>query len=313
MRFILSSLFMLISWVAIAQAQVTSSAISIQGIAKSTTNVALANETNLSCQFEIYYLGEGNEEKSLLSETVDLRTDAYGVFQYVLEIDETIFHKIGNTEAYIKVSHRGEAFTNEKLGVVPYAIYAQNSFITGSIVAFVGNNIQNANNGGDVPSGWLYCDGSQIPSGAQYDALRELIGNNVPDLRGWMLRGTGESGDNEDYIGPSLGTTQAGSFKFHLHDINNMTTNFEGSHSHNLRVYSWQSYSNEPEGVNDDDFKIISDDHAQLSWREGDLEDNGNHSHLAFGFTQYQSSVTPVATQFFNRPVNYGVAYIIKI
>jgi len=313
MRYILFYLFLVFSSIVMAQAHVTSSAISIQGIAKNSTNVALANETNLSCQFVIYYLGEGNAEKSLLSETVNLRTDAYGVFQYVLSIDEEIFHKIGNTEAYIKVSHRGEAFTNEKLGVVPYALYAQNSFITGSIVAFVGNNIQNATNGGDIPSGWLYCDGSQIPSGAQYDALRDLVGNNVPDLRGWMLRGTGESGDNEDYVGPSLGTTQAGNFKLHGHEIQNMQTNQAGYHSHDIRVYQWQDYNNQPEGVNDDDYKIITDDHPYLSWREDDLEDNGNHEHVVVGFTQYQSEISPAVSKFFNRPVNYGVAYIIKL
>ena len=38
-----------------------------------------------------------------------------------------------------------------------------------------------------VPTGWLECDGSAIPS--QYTALIALIGSYTPDLRGEFIRG----------------------------------------------------------------------------------------------------------------------------
>jgi hypothetical protein len=41
-----------------------------------------------------------------------------------------------------------------------------------------------------IPNGWLRCDGSAIPAGNQYNALRTLLGTTtVPDLRGQFLRG----------------------------------------------------------------------------------------------------------------------------
>lgn len=299
----------LLSFVVFSQANVTSSAISVQGIAKTETNVALANINNLSCDFDLYFLGEGNQEISLLSVRDQVKTDSYGVFQYVLSINQEIFHKIGNTQAYLKVSSGGEVFVNERLGVAPYAFYAQNGFITGSIVAYTGSVATS----GDIPEGWLYCNGANIPSGERYQALRDLIGNSVPDLRGWFLRGTGESGENENYVGPDLGSTQGSMFKEHKHSLD-ITSQADGRHSHRIRTYGWQSKGNEPEGRNDDDFRIVSDNHrSQLTWRPDDLEENGEHSHALIGYTQFQSGPSNSSTIFNVRPVNYGVAYLIKI
>ena len=40
-----------------------------------------------------------------------------------------------------------------------------------------------------IPNGWLECDGSAIPAGAKFDALRALLGTaNLPDLRGLFSR-----------------------------------------------------------------------------------------------------------------------------
>ena len=40
-----------------------------------------------------------------------------------------------------------------------------------------------------IPNGWLECDGSAIPAGAKFDALRTLLGTaNLPDLRGLFSR-----------------------------------------------------------------------------------------------------------------------------
>lgn len=65
----------------------------------------------------------------------------------------------------------------------------------GSIVPYGGSILEQD----DVPDGWLLCDGSVIPDGEHYGALRELLrstawGNTgaqvrLPDLRGMFLRG----------------------------------------------------------------------------------------------------------------------------
>ena len=52
----------------------------------------------------------------------------------------------------------------------------------------VGTIIQHASV--QAPPGYLFCDGSLIPAGSQYDDLRALIGPNVPDLIGHFLRGS---------------------------------------------------------------------------------------------------------------------------
>lgn len=48
----------------------------------------------------------------------------------------------------------------------------------GTIVAYFGTI---------APAGWLVCDGTPIPQGEQYNALRALVGPNTPDLRGRVI------------------------------------------------------------------------------------------------------------------------------
>jgi len=81
-----------------------------------------------------------------------------------------------------------------------------NSFVpTGAIMAFGMNS---------VPTGWLACNG-QSTSG--YTALAALVGANVPDLRGYFVRGFGTNGDG--VVSGAFGTTQADDLKSHNHNI----------------------------------------------------------------------------------------------
>jgi len=48
----------------------------------------------------------------------------------------------------------------------------------GTIAAFFGTA---------APAGWLICDGTPIPQGEEYNALRALVGPNTPDLRGRVI------------------------------------------------------------------------------------------------------------------------------
>ena len=78
-----------------------------------------------------------------------------------------------------------------------------------------------------APTGWLSCDGSAV-SRTTYAALFAAIGTlygagdgsttfNIPDYRGYFLRGTGTNGDGA--VGPSVGTKQADSYLNHSHTV----------------------------------------------------------------------------------------------
>jgi hypothetical protein len=65
-----------------------------------------------------------------------------------------------------------------------------------------------------VPAGWLACDGQ---STAAYPALAALVGANVPDLRGYFVRGTGTNSDGT--VSGAFGAKQTDEFKSHNHNI----------------------------------------------------------------------------------------------
>ena len=283
------------------QANVTSSGISVQGIARDENNTALANEDQLSLKFKIYYLDNSNSEQTILNKTGNVRTDAFGVFAFVIDVTESAYMKIANAEAYLKISQGDIVFSNEKLHAVPYAIHAQNGAPTGSITAFTGE-------ASEVPQGWLLCNGASIPSGAYYDKLRELVGNNTPDLRAMFLRGTGENtvtreSDNysKTYIGPGLGGYVLDQMEQHRHSIN-ILSNERGGHRHAIRRDSYGSgdgYAMVGTGGNDEGFYDENNDALMRA--------AGLHTHTVSGNTSNWGYGDE------SRPVNYGVNWIIKI
>ena len=280
------------------QANVTSSGISIQGIARDENNSALANEDQLGLNFKLYYLDNSNTEQTILNRTGNVRTDAFGVFAYVIEITESAYIKIANTEAYLKVSQGDIVFSNEKLHAVPYAIHAQNGAPTGSIAPFAGTSI---------PVGWLLCDGSAIPNNAFHQRLRDLVGANTPDLRGVFLRGTGTYDSN--HSGPALGEFQTDEFQEHAHGAGQLSTSQSGRHIHPIRA------DGNPTGNSDNDgHAVVGTDHADEGlvdfsenqwWRPIDWA--GEHTHNITGSTSVRGDATET------RPVNYGINWIIKI
>jgi Phage Tail Collar Domain len=107
----------------------------------------------------------------------------------------------------------------------PYAVRvdrALHGFPTGAIVAYW--NVPSS--GGaiyiccPVPQGWIVCDGSAVPAGDRYEALRVLVGDRVPDLRGMFLRGlnSGRTHFDGDTESRTIGSYQSDSMEFHEHD-----------------------------------------------------------------------------------------------
>lgn len=276
-----------------AQTNVTSSGMSIQGIARDETNAALANIDQLSLVFTVYYLGTGNSEQLILTKTANVKTDNFGVFSYVLDIDQTQYNLVSTHSAYLKVVQGSVVFSNEKLQAVPYAIFAQNGVPTGSIMPFVGSV---------APNGWLLCDGSTFADNANTANLKALLGGTTtPNLRGLFLRGAGQGTNG---TGPAIKSVQLDDIKSHLHKVD-ITTSNNGSHSHTIN-----RKSNGDNGAYDASDAHRSENSA-VTTNRSDLgpfstSSNGDHNHSYSGDTGFTGSTE-------TRPVNYGVNYIIKI
>lgn len=270
-----------------AQTSVTSSGLSIQGIARDENNSAIANYTNLELVFKIYYKATGDVEETILTKTENVITDNFGVFSYVLVIDPEEYNLISSYPAYLRVAQDNVIFSDEKLQSVPYAIHAQNGVPTGSIMPFIGSV---------APNGWLLCDGSSFDDNASTANLKALLGStNTPNLQGLFLRGTGSAGTGK--VGPALKTIQEDDVKAHAHGVN-LTTNSTGNHSHGITVRTNNLNNVKNDGNNDN---------AWRGYANGATSEAGNHNHTVTGNTANNGSTTET------RPINYGVNYIIKL
>lgn len=106
----------------------------------------------------------------------------------------------------------------------------------GTIVAYFGNNTE-------PPTGWLYCDGGEIPGDARYQPLREFLGKlsyldasikeakgfHTPNLTGAFLRGlnipalTGAGRDPD--VNRLLGSFQDDGLQSHVHPVDKIEAN----------------------------------------------------------------------------------------
>lgn len=272
-----------------AQTNVTTSGMSIQGIARDETNAAVANIDQLALVFTVYYLGTGNSEQLILNKTANVRTDNFGVFSYVLDIDQLQYNQISTQSAYLKVVQGSVVFSNEKLQAVPYAIFAQNGVPTGSIMPFIGTV---------APNGWLLCNGSTFADNVNTANLKALLGGlTTPDLRAMFLRGVG-SGNGK--VGPTLKTVQLDDINSHLHVVN-LNTDSKGAHTHNTG-FGNDDYN----GTRGSNKNGLEDDVDGANTRSLETDSAGNHIHNVSGSTWATGGTE-------TRPINYGVNYIIKI
>ncbi len=284
----LTFLIFLISSTNYAQSSASQAGIAVQGIARDANNSALAN-TNISFTFDLYYLNVSSTEVPIYSQTLNLDTDAFGVFSHTIDPTAVNSPKFSNNQAFLRIKKGTEIISDEKLKHVPYAIAANNGVPTGSIMPFIGTV---------APAGWVLCDGTALPSTAT--ELIALVGNNAPNLQGMFLRGTGTNPVNSQ-AGPALKATQGDDFKSHLHSSGDLNAVSAGAHTHNMN-FTWDwSYGNSDNG-----------DDRRYGYQGGDGSINqtstsaGAHEHSLNGNTGSTG-----ATE--TRPVNYGVNYIIKL
>lgn len=275
-----------------AQNPASSVNIPVQGIARDANNTARTGQ-DVAFIFEFYYLDSGTEFPILSAIEQTLRTDAYGVFSTSLVLGGDKSYLIANNRTHLRISVRNQTgggttiISNEPLSHVPYAVAANNGVPTGSIMPFMGAT---------APPGWLLCDGSAIPTGADFDPLRNLLGNaNTPNLQGLFLRGIGQYDANR--VGPAaLGDIQGDDNKSHSHGNNIRVRDGAGSHSHTMFLGDGGgSTRNTPVGGD-----------AIGSTGNGQTRDSGSHNHTMEG-SIHSSGGTE------SRPINYGVNYIIKL
>lgn len=279
-----------------AQAIISSSNIALQGLLKNDQGEPVANVYGLELDFEIYYLDSSNSEVSIKSISGEVKTDAYGVFNYVINLSSSQVETIGFYPSYAKILVDNTTIFDQQLRAVPYAIHAKNGYPTGTVMPFVGDQ---------APAGWLLCDGEAIPDNYFHQSLIDLIGSNTPNLKAVFLRGTGtRSVSGKSYSGEDLGEYGYDRNVNHNHGVN-LTTSENGEHRHAIRRDSygsgdgWAMYST---GGNDEGFYNESDDDLMAR--------NPAHQHNFNGNTGYAGSYTNTWEQ---RPVNYGINYIIKI
>jgi len=54
---------------------------------------------------------------------------------------------------------------------------------------------------------WLECNGQAIPTGIEYEEIRQIYGANLPDFRGMFLRGYGKEIPHTQENGTAIGVT----------------------------------------------------------------------------------------------------------
>jgi microcystin-dependent protein len=294
-------------------AQTSDLGFSFQGYGIDPDGKALGT-TNITVKFTLSKAG------ATFTEEHELTTDVFGVFTAVIGnssvAKNAAFAKLNFTDlttanlftlkVEVKKTSNGTYTTisNEPLKAVPYARAAANGNPVGTILIFAGDL-------GNVPAGWLPCDGEPI-SKATYSQLYTAIGDawgtpnstsfNVPDLRGMFLRGV-DAGANVDpeagartaangngNTGDLVGTIQSNEVQGHGHDI----TDPEHNHTNG-------------------DYDQLLNDQSPLTSIDAEIRAGAAN---IFSAKPMQPSATGItvdsSTGTETRPINAAVHYIIK-
>ena len=165
-------------------------------------------------------------------------------------------------------------------------VKTNNSLVpTGAIMAFGMNS---------VPTGWLECNGQSTTG---YTALAALVGANVPDLRGYFVRGSGTNGDT--VASGAFGAKQVTDNLSHNHSV---TVNAGGDHNH-----AFQNGSGAGSGLftaigGQGQYTVDTNPNGDAHSTQA-LANSGAHSHSA-------SSGASGGTE--SRPYNIALLYCIK-
>lgn len=271
--------------------------IAVQGIARDNNNTARAN-TTVNLTFELFYLDANNGNTKVVvgaPETVNLATDAFGVFSHIISPAVNNNPIFANQQVYLKISEGSQIISEEKLKHVPYAIAANNGVPTGSIMPYVGAT---------APTGWVLCDGSLLTGiNGSENLIALLNSNNAPDLRGFFLRGAGTNQVTgyTTNAGPLLNRPQQDDNLAHNHGAGTLATSSAGEHQHNV-----------PHSLDDTNLGSIRRTAVNRSVAANGVFQTGMPTSIGGAHTHTISgNVSTEGTE--SRPINYGVNYIIKL
>jgi microcystin-dependent protein len=293
--------------------------IAVQGIARDNASSAIP-DTPLNFTFSITQ----DDNTVLYVESQPIRTDNYGVFSHIVKngnpvngaVFSTIDFSIQNLKMKVSVNYNSTDIEvyDQPFQYTPYAHFAANAanaenaenaenaangVPTGSIISFIGGNVNSA------PSGWVKCEGQDLSPTSENAALIALVGTKAPDLRGLFLRGTGTNSVINS-VGPALKTYQDDTLEAHQHGVT-ITVNAVGNHNHAITRLPQDLQAN-----GSGDMMALVDSGAQdeswapVSGGNSATSDEGQHNHTATGDIASTGS-------FETRPANFGVVYIIKL
>ena len=296
------TIFFVLSFFANASfAQITTTGMAIQGIARDASNNAITN-TAIGLKFTLHYTNLSNSNVDLSPVTASVNTDAFGVFSYVLDLSSIETSLFFDYQMKLKIEQTSPSSTlisDENLNFVPYAVAAGNGVPTGTIMPYVGTT---------APRGWAFCDGSAIPVTPQTQTIRTLLGSsNTPDLRGMFLRGAGTNSNNtySSNVGPALKTIQAEGIKSH-----SLTVTDPG-HNHTITDPGHNHTWNHGVERDDNGDGNSNNEYTEIGGSDGSVIAN------SFTGISINNRITGITVNYNGlsetRPVNYGVTYIIKL
>ncbi len=293
--------------------------IAVQGIARDNTNAAITNET-LSFDFRILDAADA----VLFRETQQIKTDNFGLFSHVVSTgtaaDGTVFNNVDfslqglKLVVWISYNANNVKVYEQELQYVPYAHYAKkaaNGVPPGTVVPFLGDDSK-------IPTGWIKAAGQNISSGNQYAALRAVIGNTIPDLRGRFLRGDHWGTVPRDKIDENVAvrTLLDQSIVSHGHNSGTLRTNGGGDHGHGNVLTGYYS-----SGINKRALTLKSDSTSGEVAAAGFYTNSGGNNPGANNLIGSMNSAhnhtiigdTGNTGQEENRPWTVVVNYIIKL
>lgn len=185
---------------------------------KITDSSGMFINNNVDLTFRMFDVETGGS--ALWEETQTGVKVSDGYFHVLLGMDSAFpagLFSIPNLWLSTEVNNDGEMTPRSRLASVPYSHNAGNGVPVGAIMPYMGIN---------PPAGWLLCNGQSIATGEEFSALRAMIGDTVPDLRGEFLRGL-DAGRGIDPDGSrSLGSVQTDAFQDHKHNDTGHNHNF---------------------------------------------------------------------------------------